>query len=287
MRRDLLYMAPEVIMKQYSCACDLWSAGVILYIMLAGYPPFYGDNDIEVFEKVINYQYDFDDDVWADVSDDAKDLITKLLAPASERLDAKQALAHPWIVNHQKNEPRVSLNDNVISRISTFSKASKIQQIALNFIAHQCDAEEIVENKKIFFNIDKNNDGYITLKELKAAMKGRLSEEELQTILRAVDTDKNGAINYTEFIAATLRQDVYQNSKNIQNAFEMLDKDGNGYIEEKELAEIIGVQLGTSQDMVKKLMQEVDDNGDQKIDFQEFKKMLSMLSEKQEKTGKK
>lgn len=59
-----LYMAPEVIMKQYSCACDLWSAGVILYIMLAGYPPFYGENDIEVFEKVINYQYDFNGKVF-------------------------------------------------------------------------------------------------------------------------------------------------------------------------------------------------------------------------------
>lgn len=66
-----------------------------------------------------------------------------------------------------------------------------------------------MENKKIFFNIDKNNDGYITLKELKEAMKGRLSEDELQNILRAVDTDKNGAINYTEFIAATLKSDVY------------------------------------------------------------------------------
>jgi len=174
-----LYMAPEVIMKQYSCACDLWSAGVILYIMLAGYPPFYGDNDIEVFEKVINYQYDFEDDVWNEVSDEAKDLITKLLAPAGERLDSKQALSHPWIVKNSKNEPRVSLNDNVISRIATFSNATKIQQIALNFIAHQCEADEIAENKKIFFNIDKNNDGYITLKELKEAMKGKLTEDEL------------------------------------------------------------------------------------------------------------
>jgi calcium-dependent protein kinase len=129
-------MAPEVIMKQYSCACDLWSAGVILYIMLAGYPPFYGDNDIEVFEKVINYQYDFDDDVWNEVSDEAKDLITKLLAPSPERLDAKQALGHPWIMRYSENVPRISLNDGVISRIATFSNASKIQQIALNFIAH-------------------------------------------------------------------------------------------------------------------------------------------------------
>eukprot|EP00347_Sterkiella_histriomuscorum_P000790 403374494 len=280
-----LYMAPEVIMKQYSYACDLWSAGVILYIMLAGYPPFYGDNDIEVFEKVINYQFDFDDEVWLDVSDDAKDLINQLLVHQSQRLDSKGALSHPWIEKYARNdkEARLSLNDNVIQRIASFSHASKIQQIALTFIAHQCESEEIVENKKIFFNIDKNNDGYITLKELKEAMKGRLTEDELQGILRAVDTDKNGAINYTEFIAATLKSDVYQDSKNIQNAFEMLDKDGNGYIEEKELAEIIGLQLGTNQEMLRRLMSEVDDNGDNKISFNEFKRMLTLLSEKQNK----
>jgi len=68
-------MAPEVIKKQYSNLCDLWSAGVILYIMLCGYPPFYGDNDMEVFEKVIKYEYDFEDDVWYKISPEAKDLV--------------------------------------------------------------------------------------------------------------------------------------------------------------------------------------------------------------------
>jgi calcium-dependent protein kinase len=132
-------------------------------------------------------------------------------------LDAKQALSHPWIVNNSESEsePRISLSDNVIQRIANFSTASKIQQIALNFIAHQCEAEDIAENKKIFFNIDKNNDGYITLKELKQAMQGRLSEDQLHKVLRAVDTDKNGAINYTEFIAATLKSEVFSNNKNI------------------------------------------------------------------------
>lgn len=55
-----LYMAPEVINKKYSNLCDIWSAGVILYIMLCGYPPFYGDNDMEVFQKILNYEYDFE-----------------------------------------------------------------------------------------------------------------------------------------------------------------------------------------------------------------------------------
>ena len=167
--------------------------------------------------------------------------------------------------------------------MSSFSSANKIQQLTLNFIAHQCDSEEIQEGKKIFFGIDKNNDGYITLKELKEAMKGKVSEEQLQSILRAVDTDKNGAINYTEFIAATLKSDVFENYKNVQNAFEMLDKDGNGFIEEKELAEIIGLQIGQDQETIKKLISEIDSNGDNKIDFNEFKRMLTILSERQKK----
>ena len=59
-----LYMAPEVIKKKYTYSCDLWSAGVILYIMLSGYPPFFGENDMEVFEQVLSYKYDFEDEVW-------------------------------------------------------------------------------------------------------------------------------------------------------------------------------------------------------------------------------
>lgn len=130
----------------------------------------------------------------------------------------------------------------------------------------------------MFFSIDENNDGYITLKELQEAMKGKLTPEQLEQILRAVDTDKNGAINYTEFVAATLRSDVYQDNKHLMNAFEFLDQDGNGFIEEKELAKVIGLSLGQSQDTVKKLISEIDDSGDGKIDFHEFKKMLTVLT---------
>jgi calcium-dependent protein kinase len=95
-----LYMAPEVIQKKYSFACDLWSLGVILYVMIGGYPPFYGDNDIEVFESVINMDYNFDDEVWESVSAEAKDLITNLLQPYKKRISCKDALRHPFILKH-------------------------------------------------------------------------------------------------------------------------------------------------------------------------------------------
>jgi len=73
------FMAPEVINRNYSKACDMWSAGVILYIMLCGYPPFYGESDAEILEAVLEGIYDFDDEVWDEVSEEAKDMIRGML----------------------------------------------------------------------------------------------------------------------------------------------------------------------------------------------------------------
>ena len=72
-------MAPEVINRNYTKACDMWSAGVILYIMLCGYPPFYGESDGEILEAVLEGIYDFDDEVWDEVSEEAKDMIRGML----------------------------------------------------------------------------------------------------------------------------------------------------------------------------------------------------------------
>lgn len=78
--------------------------------MLSGFPPFYGENDIEVFEQVLQYQYDFDDEVWDIVSNDAKDLITNLLKPKKERYSCKQALAHPFITKHVGESQQIDEN---------------------------------------------------------------------------------------------------------------------------------------------------------------------------------
>lgn len=90
-------MAPEVVKRDYNNLCDMWSAGVILYVLLSGYPPFYGDNDKEILDAVMDGHYDFDDEVWEEVSDEAKDLIKSLLCPIDKRFSGKDALNHPWL----------------------------------------------------------------------------------------------------------------------------------------------------------------------------------------------
>jgi calcium-dependent protein kinase len=83
------YMAPEVIRKDYDHLCDMWSAGVILYVLLSGYPPFYGENDKEILDAVVEGFYDFDDDVWENISEDAKLMIRRIICPRETRLSAK------------------------------------------------------------------------------------------------------------------------------------------------------------------------------------------------------
>lgn len=93
------YIAPEVLKKNYDQKCDLWSCGVILYILLCGYPPFNGNSDKEIIQAVLAGKFTVEDDQeWADVSQDAKDLVKKLLTYDSDnRISALDALNHPWI----------------------------------------------------------------------------------------------------------------------------------------------------------------------------------------------
>jgi len=95
------YVAPEVLSAQgYDKEVDLWSVGVITYLLLCGFPPFYGETLPEVFEQIMKADYDFPDPYWTDISKDAKDFIAKLLVVDSKkRLTAKQAMQHPWIVS--------------------------------------------------------------------------------------------------------------------------------------------------------------------------------------------
>jgi len=88
------FMAPEVILKDYTNSCDMWSAGCILYIMLSGYPPFDGESEKEIYDCIIKGEYDFEDDIWNDVSDEAKKFIKKLLCGEKHRMSAKKALKH-------------------------------------------------------------------------------------------------------------------------------------------------------------------------------------------------
>ena len=93
------YVAPEVLQAQgYGPEVDLWSIGVIIYILLCGFPPFYHEELPELFEQIVSADFDFPEEYWDSVSNEAKDFIKKLLVvKPSDRMTVDQALSHPWL----------------------------------------------------------------------------------------------------------------------------------------------------------------------------------------------
>ena len=92
------YVAPEVLKGNYDNSCDIWSLGIILYIFLCGYPPFEGDNSKEIFKNVLNSPLKFDPADWSIISDEAKDLVTRMLDKNNKtRITANEALEHTWM----------------------------------------------------------------------------------------------------------------------------------------------------------------------------------------------
>lgn len=192
------YISPEVLAGNYDVSCDMWSAGCILYILLCGYPPFYGDDNNEILASVQTGEYDFDGEEWDEVSNEAKDLIKKLICKPERRLSAQEALNHKWVKNLTKHKQDKSVIKKLkIGNMKQFNHSQKIKQVALMAIAVQSDPRDIEELKQIFQELDKNGDGSITFEELQAGLGSKENGEELLEILRGADTDGSGTINYT------------------------------------------------------------------------------------------
>merc|ERR1711981_394073 len=161
------YVAPQVLAGKYDQASDLWSLGVIMYVVLCGYPPFYGDNDAEVLSKVRLGNFSFNQADWKNVSEDAKNLIRMLLKMnPRDRYTAEQALNHEWIKNKAPKANNVSLQSNFVDNLRSFRSQNKLKKAALHIIAGQLNEDQIKALRETFMSLDHNGDGMLTSAEM-------------------------------------------------------------------------------------------------------------------------
>ena len=140
------YVAPEILIGDYTEKCDIWSAGVILYIFLSGDPPFNGPSDSAIYSKIAQMKFNFPEKKWRNISKEAKDLIMNMIAPEKERYTAKQVLAHPWFSN-ASSTPLSDLNFDS-SFFIDYVRGSRLKKVSLLFIASRLDQNEINDLKK-------------------------------------------------------------------------------------------------------------------------------------------
>jgi len=266
--------------KDYDERCDVWSCGVILYILLCGYPPFGGANDREILNKVKIGKYRFDEDDWGKISYDAKNLIRKMLTfnPA-DRISAREALNDKWI---QNNTSSIPINQKTLKNLADFSSRNKLKQAILTFIVTQMTSQaEKDELQKTFQSLDKDSNGVLTKDELIEGYKKVFSDKgnpeiEVIRIIEEVDINNSGQIDFTEFIIAAMNREKLLNQTKLEQAFHLFDQDGDGFITRSELANVMGgIELDDAQ--WKALVEECDTNKDGKISKEEFMTLLVKL----------
>ena len=278
------YIAPEVLKQSYNEKCDIWSTGVILYLLLVGSPPFDGDNDSEIWKKIINDEIDYSNPNMKSLSPEAIDLLQKILVKNPEkRLSASEALEHIWIKKYAPHT-KVSrvFSRKIYNNLKNFREKSQLSTAVVTFITNYLmNDDELKSLKKLFFELDEKGKGVITKEDLFRGMDEcfdhKITKEEVEQIFSNIDYDNNGTISFDEFLKAAIDKKKLLTEEKLKAAFALFDMNGDGDIEAKELQGVMGENNDIQGDVWAKMIAEVDLDGNGVIDFEEFKDMMKKL----------
>jgi calcium-dependent protein kinase len=290
------YMAPEVLLRNYTEKCDLWSCGVILYILLSARPPFKGNNDQEIYDRIRIGKYDLETKIWENVSPIAKNLIKNLLEKNADiRITAEEAMQHKWfrmlkIRDKLNNIPKEKIL-RMLENLKAFSPGKILKRIALAYLVHNNPQnEEVIDAYKLFNLIDKNSNGKISKLELKNGMTEFTDFDEKEShlftnqIFNKIDGDNNGFIEYEEFVRSCIDEEKFLNEEVIKFSFNFFDKDRDGQITAEEIkntfAKSFKKEVINYDESIFNIIKEVDLNNDQKINYEEFKEMMFYMIKK-------
>ncbi|CAI0557014.1 unnamed protein product [Linum tenue] len=255
------YVAPEVLHRSYSTEADVWSIGVIAYILLCGSRPFWARTESGIFRSVLKADPNFDEASWASISPEAKDFVKRLLnKDPRRRMTATQALSHPWLRNY--NDVKLLLDISVLKLMRAYVRSSSLRKAALRALAKTLTADEVFYLKEQFTIFQPNKNGSITLENI-----------------RMLNTLQHRNMEFEEFCAAALSvhqlEALDRWEQHARSAYEIFDQDGNRAIVIQELASELG--LGPSIP-VHAVLNDWIRHGDGKLSFHGFIKLLHGMS---------
>ncbi|CAD8061124.1 unnamed protein product [Paramecium sonneborni] len=280
-----LYIAPEVIDKNYTEKCDIWSCGVILYQILTGKFPFETKVSClqQLFNNIKSGQYNFIRKEFISLSIEAQELIKSMLQyDPKKRPSAQQILDDPWI-KLKASEDKISVD--VLNELRKFRNESNMRAAIMQLIAGSIMTNEEKEQlTSTFQSMDKNKDGQLSKQELIQAYTQVFNDELkaqilISEIFDSIDQNHSGKISYTEFLVASAKQNTILSKNKIDLAFKMFDKDGNGVISKAELQDILcGINIDNSE--WDQIIQSCDKNNDGNIQYEEFTELLLTVVQK-------
>ncbi|GIL67400.1 hypothetical protein Vafri_20799 [Volvox africanus] len=244
------YASPEMANDVCGQKADIWSAGVVMYILLCGRAPFLKSNDIDTLNFIKNGpKVKFSGERWSSISHCAKDCIRSLLEPNPRtRPTAVEVLAMPWL---KQQVPETVIVPDTLKHLRTFANQSRIRRLLLGLMADQLVGSGANQLLGQFYTLDKDFSGTLEISELVKAAKEaipELSEVEINRMFEALDVDRTGTVDVKEFFAGLIQTiDEEKQTLVAQKSFTMLDKRGSGYVTKEVFMEVLmeRAQAGT------------------------------------------
>lgn len=271
----LYYLAPEVLEQSYDVKCDIWSAGVVLFIMIYGSPPFSGKNSQEVLQKIRKGYVTYPTRDYA-VSNEVRALLSLMLNRNPEnRPPAEALLQHVWFDRVRERKIGPQTEGLALIHLQHFITQSEFQKAVLIYYLTQFDLRK--QKKKmleVFRAMDEDLDGQIDKNELLRAYRRYTNdprvEPVIQHILDQLDLNESGSIDFTEFLLATTDYRSELTVQALQQIFDSIDCDKNKFITARELAIFLNMEEGQGSSEAKKIFSEIDTNKDGMVSFEEF-----------------
>ena len=289
------YVAPEVLSGSYDHKCDVWSSGIVLYIMLSGTTPFDGDKDTEIMNNVRQGNIrPMEGKYWDHVSDEARDLVAQMLMVDPEkRITTDEALLHPWILESVEGRDRPLIS--AVENMRKFTQERDFKKAALGIMATMVHEEDDIQRLvQAFKTVDEDDDGLIAAEDIVRAMTIASSSAdvpsykqpnmaEAERLVSNIDLDGSGSIDIDEFLASAMQKSFYLQESYLNMVFAKFDKDNSGSITREELGEALGDKSILWADAAKggddadyrarvldRIFDAADVNKDGVIDFDEF-----------------
>ena len=273
-----MYCSPEVIDNLYDEKCDEWACGILMYLLLCGEPPFDGDTEEEIFKKVKKCEYDFSRPQFKNVSDNCKDLIKKLLEPKlSRRIKAKDALKHPFFTEAFNPDEAFIFNKDTAIIEKLQSLVVPHSQFHSAIISYMCSnyisKDEEKKLRTVFRYIDYDGKNFLTKSKIEKALKDNgtlITVDRIQQIIDALDMDKNGVIEYQEYIQGLCNKNSLFNEFNLKNVFVIIDSDSKGYITSKDIINFVFPDKTVNNEAIEAFLNQFGMKIDDKLQFDEF-----------------
>ncbi|XP_073296233.1 CDPK-related kinase 5-like isoform X2 [Primulina huaijiensis] len=276
------YVAPEVLHRSYSTEADVWSIGVIAYILLCGSRPFWARTESGIFRAVVKAEPTYDEQPWPTLSSEAKDFVRRLLnKDPRKRMTAAQAMCHPWI--RDTNDIKVPLDISIFKLMKVYMRSSPLRKAALRALSKTLTADELFYLKEQFAMLEPNKNGTISLDNIKAALKiyatDAMNESRIYDFLASLNALQYRRMDFVEFCAAALSvhqlEALDRWEQHARCAYELFEKEGNRTIMIEELASELGLSPSVP---VHAVLHDWIRHTDGKLSFLGFVKLLHGVS---------